>query len=309
VSANAAPVNVPLDFVGPGPNSLTLNASAQGVVVSDFNGKIIRIFSGAPETNRPNGPAGPQTDFISLVSPVSVASSPDRSPVNATGGAETANVVIDSTTWSPLGFSNVNLDLLNGQEPTFNLSTLVLDAITLVGPFTPGFFEPTSEILIDIGGTFKSIEFFQDDSQSVIITGNSYQIPGVLRGVVDLALNIDAFGAALTIASSLTGQDFESPFTLAGDFGATTTGPLDADILMSGLVNGEFDLSAISTTLTLDTAGASVNLTLDVDASIDVNFEYFLFDTAHVPEPGTFVLLGVGAIGLIPVIRRRLRKS
>jgi PEP-CTERM motif len=296
--ANAAPVNVSLDFVGPTTNTLNLTASGSGTTTTTMFGKLIKFFTGAPN---------PQMDPIGL-SPdtISVASNPDRDPLNdaATAVAETASVVIESSTWTPISISNANLDLLNGQTLSFGIDQLVLEAAT-----TPaGFFDPDSNIKIDLSGAFQSVKFYQS-TNNIAFTGNTYAIPGTIRGIVDLNVNFDAFGGSLALNTGLGTQEFDAPFTLTGTLGVNTTGPQDATLNFDGLTSGAFLLSGISTTLTFDSFGAQVSLSLDVNGSIDLNFNYHLSDTAHVPEPGTFVLLGIGAIGLAPMIRRRLRKS
>jgi len=297
VTAQAAPVPVNLDFVGPGPNNLNLAASADGTITTGLRGKILRWFTGDPN---------PQTDPIGLnPDTITVTTSPARLPANETGGLETASINFDgSNLWTPLDISDVNLDLLNGSTLQFALDQIVLEAVST----PPGFFDPDSNIKIDLGGTFTSLNFFQG-ANNAVFTGNTYAIAGTLVGVVDLVLGIDAFGGSLALSTAFGTQEFSTPFTLEGTMSANPTGPNDADLSFDGIVAGSFLLTGISTTITFNDFGAQASISLDVQGGINLDLEYHLEDTAHVPEPGTFVLLGIGAIGLVPVIRRRLRKS
>ncbi|MBX3413704.1 MAG: PEP-CTERM sorting domain-containing protein [Pirellulales bacterium] len=278
-------------------------------------GKISKFFTGNPN---------PQTDPIKLWGDTVTANftgNPIRNSVNQTGGAETATVRFDSNNlWTPVDISNVNLTLLNGGVTVdgsgnvtgytgntieFYIDTIVLDALT-----TPtGFFDPDSDIKIDVGGRFVRVDFFQDENNVTFGPGGTYAIPGVLRGLVNLDIGIDAFGGTLAVTTGLGTQDFEIPFTLTGTMTASPTSPKDANLSFDGIVNGGFVLSGISTTLTFDSFGAMASLSLDADGAINLSMQYHMSDTAHVPEPGTFVLLGLGALGLVPVIRRRIRQS
>jgi hypothetical protein len=306
VPAHASPVGVDLDFVGPGPNSLTLNASADGVITTGIIGKLIVKFTGSPN---------PQTDPISL-SPdtITVLATPDREPTNQTGGLETANLVFDvsnlSNPWTPMSITDVNLDLLNGTTPSFALDTVVLET---TAPIISGVIDDNT-IKIDVGGTFTSVKFYQNDG-AASFTGNTYAIPGTLVGIVDLSVGLDAFGGSLALSTGFGTQEFETPFTLEGTLGFANTssvtfpGGADADLTFDGVVSGSFLLTGISTTITFDSFGATASISLDVSGGINLDMEYHLEDTAHVPEPGTIILFGLGAIGLVPVIRRRFRKS
>jgi len=304
-TAIAAPVPVDLDFSGPGPNTLNLTATADGTLTTGLRGKILRWFTGSPN---------PQTDPIGLnPNTITVNSAPARNALNGPNFdtddpipvAETASITFDSANlWTPLSISDVNLDLLNGTTFPFALDQLVLEAVS-----TPaGFFDPDSQIKIDLGGTFQSIRFYQDDGP-VSFVGNTYSIPGKLVGVVDLTVKLDAFGGSLTLDTGFGTQAFDTPFTLEGTMSASNTSATDAKLSFDGVVFGSLLLTGISTTITFDEFGAQASLSLDVQGGINLNLVYHLEDTAHVPEPGTFVLLGIGAIGLLPVIRRRMCKS
>ena len=314
-TAYGAPVPVNLDFVGPGPNNVGFSATAQGTITTKIFGKIIKFFTGDPN---------PQTDAISLYGETvtaSVLGNPIRNPVNELNVPETSVLNFDgSNLWTPLDISDMNITLLDGgvtldgdgnvtgytgNTIEFFLNTVVLEVATT----PPGFFDPNSNIKIDVGGRFVRVDFFQGANGQTINPDGSYAIEGTLRGVVNLDLGIDAFGGSLAIATGIGTQEFETPFTLTGTLDANNTTATDADLAFDGIVSGGFVLSGISTTLTFDSFGAAASISLDALGSIDLTMEYHMEDTAHVPEPGTFVLLGLGAIGLVPFVRRRFRKN
>lgn len=318
-TAYGAPVPVDLDFSGPGPNNIGFSATAQGTITTKIFGKIIKFFTGDPN---------PQTDAITLFGDTVTASflgNPIRNPVNELNVPETSVLNFDgSNLWTPLDISDMNITLLDGgvtldgdgnvtgytgNTIEFFLNTVVLEVETT----PPGFFDPESNIKIDVGGRFVRVDFFQGANGATFTpidaNSSSYAIEGTLRGVVNLDLGIDAFGGSLAIATGIGTQEFETPFTLTGTLDVNNTTATDADLAFDGIVSGAFVLSGISTTLTFDSFGAAASISLDALGSIDLSMEYHMEDTAHVPEPGTFVLLALGAIGLVPIVRRRFRKN
>ncbi|MBX3413705.1 MAG: PEP-CTERM sorting domain-containing protein [Pirellulales bacterium] len=314
--AHGAPVPVELDFSSSfSPNQIDFSATADGTVTTMMFGKVSKFFTGDPN---------PQTDPIKLWGDTVTASfsgNPIRNPVNETGGAETAVINFDgSNLWTPIDISDVNLTLLdggvilNGDDEvigyTGNTIEFWIDTITLDAQTTPpDFFFPDNNIKIDVGGRFVRVDFFQGANGQTINPDGSYAIEGTLRGLVNLDIGIDAFGGTLAVSTGIGTQEFETPFTLTGTLAAFNTDSTDADLYFNGIVSGAFVLSGISTTLTFDSFGAQASISLDALGAIDLSMEYNMFDTAHVPEPGTFVLLGLGAIGLVPFVRRRFRKN
>lgn len=297
--SSAAPVTVGLDLVGPGPNTLDLDATGSGVVTTGITAKILGFanFTGTPD---------PQTDAIGLnPDTISVMSTPIALATNMTSGPATAMLEIERTTWTPLSISDLNIDMLNGVTPAFALDTLVLETNQTI---IPGVIDDGS-VRIDVSGTFQSVKFFQAAGPASFGPGNTYAIPGTLLGVVDLTVNLDLFDGVLFLNTGLGTQEFDAPFTLEGTLGVNTTSPNHANLSFDGLTIGDFDLGDISTTLSADLAGQIFNLSLDVNGGINLNFAYHLEDTAQVPEPGAIILFALGALGIVPFARRKLLRK
>lgn len=303
VPAHADPIGSNLDFIGPGPNSMTVSATADGTITTGIIGKLIVGFTGSP--NPQTDPIGTNPDTITITS------IPAREPTNESGDLETAVITFENTVvpWTPFSITDVNLDLLNLPTPfpaTFALDQIVLET---TAPIVSGIIDDNT-IRIDVGGTINSIKFYQADGNTTFFSGNTYAIPGTIVGVVDLSLGIDAFGGSLALSTGLGTQEFSSPFTLEGTLGVSnTTTDGFGDLTFDGVSSATFLLTGISTTISFDSFGAQASVSLDVSGGLNLNFEYHLEDTAHVPEPGTIILFALGAIGLVPVIRRRFRRS
>lgn len=325
-TAPAAPVSFDLFFFNDlsmdpqAATNLNLEASAKAGsnAVTELNGVYKFPFSGAPPANQPDGPAGPQTDIISLIGgTVFINAAPVSLPTNQSAVPTTTRITIDTDDWAPLSLTNLNIDMLNGSLAQFQLNVVRLDTIN----DPPGIWGSNAFIDVSISGNFDQLKFYQTGASSFTPDGFGFfdfQVPGTLVGVLDIDLGVNLFNDISTSISVET-QEFETAFTLSGKAFVYDNGFGGAGVLLDNTANPtvtSIDLSGISTTLSLGIADPPVTFaaSLQVDAAIDLSFAFGLSDfdapeSAVVPEPGTFVLIAIGAIGLVPIIRRRLRKS
>jgi hypothetical protein len=277
---------------GPGPyinfdgNAQTFSATgnASGTLVSKGSGVLLGFF---PFVLNPN----PQTDTISLKSPVNINSNPKTDPTYATS--------IDATGSGDLvDIFDLDVDLLNGSKGTIEANTIVIEISNII----------LNAITIDFKADITGMRF--DQTGSALVTGGG----GSGAFAVDGDLTADLSNVQATIFGSI-------PLPV-GDQSITTSVPLAGTWTSTPLGGGSYKLElngggALAVPLTLMTAlvtsltdlgGVSASFTADLNASVNIAFSYHLEDVFVIPEPSSVALLGIGLVALVPVLRRRLKK-
>lgn len=298
----AAPVEVSLDFSGAQPNKLDYAASASGKTTTTLHGKIVKFFSGDPN---------PQTDAIGL-NPDAVTGSAAPQPLltDRAGKAKTATLLVEDSTWTPISIRDVNLNLMQAAKPQIVFDQLVLETTFPIEGLS-------SDIKIDMSGPLKSLNFYQNAGAASFGASNTYAIPGVLVGVIDLEYRIDMFDETIYLSTVSEGREFETPFTLHGSLAIVSSDAQQASLSLTGPGPGAVPLQGLSATITIDTLGINWNLSHDVQGSLDFVTTYYLYDEVQMPEYGaaSLLVIGVGAIiavgmlGWIAAMRRRREAS
>jgi len=289
-SANAYTVTVPGDLV---PNSaqtfnavvdLTGNANVKGsgFVYNATKGQIQPFFVKAP-----------------FDSPLSLAEGPvtvSSNPTNTNGPVQWTLTDPNLRTLSDI--NNLDVDLLNGQSAEIAISTVDI--------FTNSTVALIKDITIDVSGTLTGLTFDQTGSTITVPTGlgtGTFTTAGDLNGTLDLNAIL------LQLISQPVGvQSLSLPGTLTGTYNVT---PIvgGRHIALDGNINLELPLSLVSALATSisDVVQLTISASVDLQASLTIAVGYH-FETNVVPEPGSFVLLGLGLAALVPVFRYRRKK-
>jgi hypothetical protein len=296
-TVNAAVVDCEVFFDGT-EQDFAGSLTASGTLTSQGVG----LLFGSPFVLSPN----PQTDPVGLnPDTISISSDPMSLTADQSGTPETTVIGIDTASFpgDVTDISDLNIDLLNGVTQTFALDTLNLEL--LIFNVLPG------NLDIDVSGRLKQLLFYQDPGAAVTVGdstagGATYAISGIARAVIDATVAV--LGKSL-IVISLVDQTLDTPLVLTGTVTSSVVNTTDVAASFDGsaLIGAPLTLST-----TLATALGSVGFTgtIDLASSINVGVSYHLECLCEgiIPEPSTIVLLGLGIVGCIPVIRRRLRK-
>jgi len=290
-SARAYTVTAPGDLV---PNSAqTFNA------VVDLTGNIDATGGGAAYDSKLKKVTNftltaPTTHPLSLFDgPVSVSSN----PTNTNGPVQWTLTDPNLRTLSDI--QNLDVDLLNGQTADFALNTVDI--------FTNSTLTLLKDITIDVSGTLTGLSFDQTGSTITLPTGlgtGTFATDGILNGQID---NLQAVAIGL-ITVPVGTQVLALPGALTGTYNVT---PIvgGRHIALDGTINLNLPLSLVTqlTTSISDVVQLSISTTIDLQASLTIAVGYH-FETNVVPEPGSFVLLGLGLAALVPVFRYRRKK-
>jgi hypothetical protein len=289
-SAPAKAITIPggpgplINFDGP---AQTFNAtgSASGTLVSQGSGVLLGFF---PFVLNPN----PQTDTISLKSPVNINSNPQTDPAYSTS--------IDVTGSGDLvDINGLDLDILNGAKGSIEINTIVIEISNVL----------LNAITIDFKADITGMRFDQTAGANYVLGGGgsgTFEVPGELT--VDLT-NIKAqiFGS---LDVPVSDQQITTSLPLSGNWTTTSLGGGSYKLELDGAGSLAVPLTlltALQTSLT-DLGGITASFTADLNASVNIAFSYHLEDVFVIPEPSSVALLGIGLVALVPVLRRRLKK-
>ena len=242
----------------------------------------------------PASPGAP-TASISLFDSTPVSST----PVDLNAGAD--YTLTDPTLHTLTDVQNMDVDLLNGQVGSFAINTLDI--------YTNSTVALIKDITIDLGGDLSGLTFSQTGAATLSPTGfgtGTFSIDGDLSALLS-NLTVVAIGGLIPIP--VPDQSIDAPGFLLGGTYTVTSIPGGRHIALDGTVDLNIPLaltSALETSIS-DVVQLTISTTIDLAASVTVTIAYHL-ETNVVPEPGSFILLGIGLAALVPVLRLR-RKS
>lgn len=264
--------------------------SKSGTKVSPF---VVTGVASDPGATPPGGASAP----ISLDSGVVVVNSTASSTAPNPAGADWTLTDPNLKTLSDV--QNLDVDLLTGATGSFAINTLHV--------YTNSVNFLLKDIDINLGGTLSAMSFTQTGAAALAPTGvgtGTYSIDGDISATVSGLLASILFGA---VEIPVDDQVISSPFALTGSYTVTAI-PGGRHIALDGSVNLAVPVSVVTALVTsLATPALTISTTVDLLASITVAVGYHL-ETNVVPEPGSFILLGIGLAALVPVLRLR-RKS
>ena len=252
------------------------------------------IVTGVGTAGDPAAPGAPTTP-ISLYAATPIHST----PVDLNAGADYTLTDLNLHTLADV--QNLDVDLLNGQIGSFAINTLDI--------YTNSTVALIKDITIDLGGDLSGLTFAQTGAATLSPTGfgtGTFSIDGDLSATLSNLLVV-AIGGLIPIP--VDDQILNVPgFALTGNYTVTSI-PGGRHIALDGSVDLEVPLglvSALETSIS-DVVQLTISTTIDLAASVTVSVAYHL-ETNVVPEPGSFILLGIGLAALVPVLRLR-RKS
>lgn len=273
------------------------NATASGTTTSTIYGKAVQPYSGDPD---------PQTDPIGLHPNAVTSIEVDRTllPVDAAGLPRTASMTVDNVSWEVLSLQNISLELLRPFIP----AQTSFDPIVLETNSPLAFSDTT--VKVTRWFELQQLQFFQSTGSAAIGPGGTFALPGTMRAVVNEGYDLDFFGGAFSMSPAPETRYLETPFTLTGWVSPQTLPGLAPDDLMV-ILDGhdnlvQFDLSELRM-ITYDSFGVPFDLTMSHDGTLNYLLEYHM-EVSNVPEPGTVALFGLGMIGLLPAVWRRMRR-
>jgi len=263
--------------------------------VYDSKAKKVTPFAvtGVGVDGNPAPPGDPSAPLSLFGGPTNISST----PTDLNGGA--LYTLTEPNLKTLTDVQNLDVDLLNGQTGGFTLNTLDI--------YTNSTVNLIKDITIDLTGELSGLTFTETGATVFVPTGvgtGTFSILGDLSATIS-NLNVTALGI---IQVPVDPQSLTTPFALTGTYTISTI-PGGRHISLDGSVDLAVPLSVqtnLTTSLT-SPAALSVSTTIDLLASLTVSVGYHL-ETNVVPEPGSFILLGLGLASLIPVFGMRRKK-
>lgn len=218
-----------------------------------------------------------------------------QSSITITGLALNVIPIVAQSAGSNVAVIEGSLDIGTGGG-NINFNSSVADAVEKPGPFNPGVISGDPPV---VGPNAPA--------DVALYLGNASTGRLALRDFV----------VSVTGSSPLVGDDFDLTALLL----TVTSGSLDYNVPFASLL-GHLDIAGQTATPTAGT-GSLVGGVLTIPIDVSIEFEVIEGDppgmavvnlqgqivAVLVPEPGTIAMLGVGAVGLVAVGRRRFRKA
>jgi len=237
-----------------------------------------------------------------------VVTAPTVHPLSFTGGPQSVDsnptgqgdfTLTDPNLHTLVDIQNLDVDLLNGQSVPFAIDTVDIFTNSKIGLL--------KDITIDVSATLSKLTFDQTGSSVLTPTGvgtGTFVVNGDLNGT---ASDLNAIVLQL-LSLPLDPQDLTLPGALAGTYTITSV-PGGRKISLDGSINLQLPLTLNTqlSTSNSDVVPLTISTTVDLAASLTIAVGFHL-STVVAPEPGSFVLLGIGLAALVPIIRHRRKK-
>lgn len=221
---------------------------------------------------------------------IGLRSNPQTDPLGMTVDMSSKVQLLDMT--------NFDLDLFYGQSADFSIDTIFITTNSTVSLL--------KNISIDVSGTLGGLRFDQTGSATILGAAQSgtFSVQGNLTANIDNLVAV-VFGLLQVPVDS---QSVVLPGALTGTW--AITGPASVPkFSLDGAINLDVPLSLLTnlTTAITDVLSLTISSTIDLSASLTLDAYYHLEDVYWEPEPGSFVLLGIGLAAVVGVAVHRRR--
>ncbi|MGD9646109.1 MAG: PEP-CTERM sorting domain-containing protein [Pirellulales bacterium] len=318
---------MPVDFQGPEQDlDLTLTASGSATVTGQFTplnpygmeligfryavGKVGLDSDGFTYLVSNN----PWTSAVTAKTSTKLTTDPRSVGVPPAGGVYPApNTDLGFTGTELTSVSGLHLDLLNGAKLSYTLTDLSVPRTRMnENEFYDGdpqngpthYPAASSPIQLKMSGAINTLYIEQDSNQVPTFVSDgvgtgSFKIRAILHGSLTSTLRIGGFEVVPPLDTAPS-----TPFTLSGRYLVTDGGITTLEL--SGLKT--VSLPLFSRPVLEDGLPVyAFTMTVDLSAAVlDFALNYSL--TTQVPEPGSLLLLAIGAAAFFPLAWRRTRR-
>ncbi|MGE0538474.1 MAG: hypothetical protein AB7O68_26160 [Pirellulales bacterium] len=192
--------------------------------------------------------------------------------------------------------SLIHVDFLNGQAADLGFANVPLTTTE------SGF------AFLDFDATLTALTFQQTGQsttfEDIFTSGTgTFELPGTLTATLsDILGTIDGFSLL-----SFADQVYELPVILAGEWHVqgTNFGP---EFTLEGIQSLDVPLALATTLLQSFPGNQSVAVSFSLLSTVSLDISYHLETVDILPEPGSVVLLLIGALALAPIAHRYRRR-